>query len=87
MADPPKRQLHEQLYMADPRKRQLQTFGLQMLDADPPIDEAASSLDEVREAVAEGWEGNRGERYQCEVFKTLMLMCHYCGRDLPVLWN
>ncbi|MFV0264558.1 MAG: hypothetical protein ACK5JN_19375 [Kluyvera sp.] len=42
----------EQLYRADPPSRQLPTAGLQMVDADPPIDEAAPSFDEGREAVA-----------------------------------
>lgn len=42
----------EQLYMADPPNGQLPVAGLQMAEADPPIDEAPPSLDEVREAVA-----------------------------------
>ena len=42
----------EQLYMAEPPTGQLQLAGLQTLAADPPIDVAAPSLAEVREAVA-----------------------------------
>ena len=42
----------EQLYMADPPSGQLPVAGLQMAEANPPIDEAPPSLDEVREAVA-----------------------------------
>ncbi|KAG0725162.1 DNA replication licensing factor MCM4 [Chionoecetes opilio] len=41
-----------QLFTVDPPTEQLHTTGLQALDADPPIDETAPSLDEVREAVA-----------------------------------
>ena len=42
----------EQLFMLDPPSGQLRTAGLQALDADPPIDETASSIDNVKEAVA-----------------------------------
>lgn len=42
----------ERLYMVDPPTGQLQTAGLQTLDADPPINEDAPSLAEVREAIA-----------------------------------
>ena len=35
----------------DPPSRQLQTAGLQTLDADPPIDETAPSIEDVKEAV------------------------------------
>ncbi|KAG0729261.1 Retrovirus-related Pol polyprotein from type-2 retrotransposable element R2DM [Chionoecetes opilio] len=41
-----------QLFTVDPPTEQLHTTGLQAVDADPPIDETAPSLDEVREAVA-----------------------------------
>ncbi|KAG0723026.1 LINE-1 retrotransposable element ORF2 protein [Chionoecetes opilio] len=41
-----------QLFTVDPPTEQLHTTGLQSVDADPPIDETAPSLDEVREAVA-----------------------------------
>ncbi|KAG0724898.1 Transposon TX1 uncharacterized protein [Chionoecetes opilio] len=41
-----------QLFTVDPPSEQLHTTGLQTVDADPPIDETAPSLDEVREAVA-----------------------------------
>ncbi|KAG0723422.1 Transposon TX1 uncharacterized protein [Chionoecetes opilio] len=40
------------LFTVDPPTEQLHTTGLQAVDADPPIDESAPSLDEVREAVA-----------------------------------
>ncbi len=39
--------------MADPPTGQLRAAALQMLDADPPIDKATPSLDEVRKAVAD----------------------------------
>ena len=42
----------EQLFMAEPPSGQLQAAGLQVLNADPAINEAPPSLDEVREAVA-----------------------------------
>ena len=42
----------EQLFTVDPPSRQLQTAGLQTLDADPPIDETAPSIGDVKEAVA-----------------------------------
>ena len=42
----------EQLFMVDPPSGQLQTGGLQTLDADPPIDETAPSIVDVKEAVA-----------------------------------
>ncbi|KAG0723224.1 putative protein in type-1 retrotransposable element R1DM [Chionoecetes opilio] len=41
-----------QLFTVDPPTEQLHTTGLQAVDADPPIDETAPSLDKVREAVA-----------------------------------
>ena len=42
----------EQLFRVDPPSRQLQTAGLQMLNADPPIDETAPSIGDVKKAVA-----------------------------------
>ena len=42
----------EQLFTVEPPGGQLQTAGLQTLDADPPIDETAPSIDDVKEAVA-----------------------------------
>ena len=36
----------------DPPRRQLQTAGLQTLDADPPIGETAPSIGDVKQAVA-----------------------------------
>ena len=36
----------------DPPCGQLWTAGLQTLDADPPIEETAPSIDDVKEAVA-----------------------------------
>ena len=36
----------------DPPSRQLQIAGLQTLDADPPIDDTAPSIGDVKEAVA-----------------------------------
>ena len=41
-----------QLFTVDPPSGQLQTTGLPVMDANPPIDEAAPSLEEVKEAVA-----------------------------------
>ncbi|KAG0713587.1 hypothetical protein GWK47_015881 [Chionoecetes opilio] len=41
-----------QLFTVDPPTEQLHTTGLQAMDGDPPIDETAPSLDDVREAVA-----------------------------------
>ena len=42
----------EQLFTVDPPSEQLRTAGLQTLDADPPIDETAPSISDVKEAVA-----------------------------------
>ena len=42
----------EQLFTVVPPIGHLQTAGLQTLDADPPIDETAPSIDDVKEAVA-----------------------------------
>ena len=41
----------EQLFKVNPPSGQLQTTGLQMMDADPPINEVPPSIDEVKEAV------------------------------------
>ncbi len=41
----------ERLYVAEPPSRQLSLAGVQMLAADPPVDETPPSLSEVREAV------------------------------------
>ncbi|MPC78830.1 hypothetical protein E2C01_073328 [Portunus trituberculatus] len=38
--------------MVDPPSIQLQTVGFQMLDTDPPIDETAPSIHDVKETVA-----------------------------------
>lgn len=38
--------------MKDLLRRQLPAVGLQVVNADPPIDENSPPLDEVREAVA-----------------------------------
>ena len=38
--------------MVDSPRSQLQTVELQRLDADPPIDETAPSIDDVKEGVA-----------------------------------
>ena len=38
--------------MVDPRSGQLQTAELQTLDADPPIDKTALSIDDVKKDVA-----------------------------------
>ena len=40
------------MFTVDPASGQLRTAGLQMLDADPPIDEPAPSIGDVKEAVA-----------------------------------
>ena len=42
----------EQLSTVDSSSGQFQTAGLQTLDADPPVDETVSSIDDVKEAVA-----------------------------------
>ena len=42
----------EQLFKVNPPSGQLQTTELQVMDADPSINEAAPSIDEVKEAVA-----------------------------------
>ncbi|KAG0728585.1 hypothetical protein GWK47_032183 [Chionoecetes opilio] len=41
-----------ELFTVDHPAEQLHTTGLREVDADPPIDETAPSLDEVRKAVA-----------------------------------
>ncbi len=41
----------ERLYVAEPPSQQLSFAGVQMLTADPPVDETPPSLAEVREAV------------------------------------
>ena len=41
----------EQMFTVDPPSRQLQTAGLQILDADPPIGKIAPSIDDVKKAV------------------------------------
>ena len=38
--------------LVDPPSGQLQTAGLQTLDAEPPINETAPSIDDGKEAVA-----------------------------------
>ena len=42
----------EQLFKVNPSTGQLQATGLQVMDADPPFNEAAPSIDKVIEAVA-----------------------------------
>ena len=42
----------EQLFVAEPPSEQLQAAGLQVLNADPAVNEAPPSLDKVREVVA-----------------------------------
>ena len=42
----------EQVFKVNPPGGQLQTTGLQVMDADPPINEAAPSIDKVKKAVA-----------------------------------
>ena len=41
----------EHLFKVNPPSGHLQTTGLQVMDADPPINQAASSFDEVKETV------------------------------------
>ena len=41
----------EQLFKVNPSSGQLQTNGLQVVDVDLPINEAAPSIDEVKEAM------------------------------------
>ena len=45
-------QYFQQLFTVNPPIGQLQTTGLQVADADPPINETVPSLDEVKESVA-----------------------------------
>ena len=42
----------EHLFTVDSPNGQLQTAGLQTLDADPPIDETAPSIDDMKVSVA-----------------------------------
>ena len=42
----------QQLFKVNPPTGQLQITGLQMVDADPPINEAPPYIDEIKEAVA-----------------------------------
>ena len=42
----------EQLFKVNPPSGRFQTTGLQVTDADPSVNEAAPSIDEVKEAVA-----------------------------------
>ena len=44
----------EQLFTLEPPSGQLRTAGLQTLDADPPIDETAPSIGDVKEQLAAG---------------------------------
>ena len=48
---------YEQLFKVNPSNRQLQITGLQMVDADPSINEATPSFGEVKEAVAKFRDG------------------------------
>ena len=47
----------EQLFKVDPQSKHLQSAGLQTLDADPPIDETATSTDDVKDDVAKFRDG------------------------------
>ena len=58
----------------DPPSRQLRTAGLQTLDVDPPIDETAPSIDNVKAAVAKLKGGKAAG------------VCNISGKLLKVLW-
>ena len=48
----------EQLFKVNPPRGRLQSTGSQVMDADPPINQAVPSIDEVKEAVAR-WRGGK----------------------------
>ena len=56
----------EQLFTVDPPSGHLQTAGSQTLDADPPIDETAPSIGDVKGCgKVEGWKGSWHLQHQC----------------------
>ena len=62
----------DQLFTVDPPSRQLQTAGLQTLDADPPIDETAPSIGDVKEAVAAKLRGGKAAAGICNIRAELL---------------
>ena len=47
----------QQMFKINPPTGWLQTTGLQVLNADPSINQAAPSIDKVKETVAKWWDG------------------------------
>ena len=70
----------EQLFMVDPPSGQLQTAGLQTLDADPPIDETVPSIDDVKEALPNLQDGKATSVQSCSKLgvKPLSVGCMLC---------
>ena len=58
----------EQLFMVNAPSGQLHTTGLQVVDADLPINEAAPSLDEVKNVVAKLRGGMEGFLFYLFIF-------------------
>ena len=80
----------EQLFKVNPPSGQLQTTGLQVVDADPPINEAAPSIDEVKEAVAKLKDGKAAGI--CNISAKLLkaggeAMIHGLHAVLTVVWH
>ena len=89
----------DQLFKINPPRGKLQTTGLQVMDADMPINEAARSIDEDKEAVAKLRDGKaagicnisaellkaRGEAMIRELQAFLTAVCH--SVIIIPLWN
>ena len=80
----------EQLFKVNPPSGRLQTTRLQVMDADPPINEAASSLDEVKKAVAKLRDGEAAGicNISAEFFKAGdEAMIRGLHADLNAVWH
>ena len=64
--------LSTQLFTVDPPSGQLQSAGLQTLDVDPPIDETAPSIGDVKEAVAAKLRGGKAAAGICNISAELL---------------